>query len=123
VYYRKLIEKMNNDKKAFEPVMWYEGELKMATAISTELLKNIVVDVANKVLPLSKGRKVEEVLFEMQEIVNQQITVEFTETEGWNVELLPPTYDGKGIVASINFRIHHDYKSGKDVIPFSIKLI
>jgi hypothetical protein len=94
----------------------------MAVAIKEELLKNLVVDVVNEVLPQAKGRNEGDVLNEIQNKVNDLIPVKFTESEGWKVELLPSAYDKKGKVATINFRIVHDYLSGAESMPYCIPL-
>jgi len=94
----------------------------MPNVVSKELLKNLVVDVINEVLPQAEGRNEKDVLNEIQKKVNDLIPTKFTDTEGWSVELLPPSYNEKGDVATINFQILHDYKSGIEVTPYSIPL-
>jgi len=94
----------------------------MPREISEELLKNLVVDVVNEALPKAKGRNEGDVLNQIQNKVNDLIPLKFTESEGWKVELLPSAYDEKGEVATINFRIVHDYKSGVNNYPYSIPL-
>jgi len=94
----------------------------MPSIISEELLKNLVVDVINEVLTQTKGRDEVDVLNEIQYKVNDLIPAKFNDSVGWKVELLPSAYDEKGEVASINFRIVHDYKSGVEIVPYSIQL-
>lgn len=94
----------------------------MPDVIFEEILKNLVVDVVNEVLPQAEGRNEGDVLNEIQNKVNDLIPAKFTESEGWKVELLPSAYDEKGKVATINFRFVHDRKSGVKHIRYSIPL-